>query len=80
MELEQYLYTNRIKQSEAAKELGLLRGTFNNIVKKRYKCREDLALIISKWSGYAVPASSIMTPRKQAKKCSECGRLHYVKG
>lgn len=80
MELEQYLYINRIKQTDAAKELGLLRGTFNNIVKKRYKCREELALIISKWTGFEVPATSIMTPRKEVRKCSECGRLHYVKG
>jgi plasmid maintenance system antidote protein VapI len=62
VDLEEYLFRNRIKKSHFAKDLGIAPGHFYAILAKRRRPSVNLALKIAKMTGGKVSKEEILFP------------------
>jgi hypothetical protein len=78
MNLREYLYENRIRQVDAARELKMLPGTLNNVI-HGVKCGPGLAKKLSDWTKGVVSVEELLTRGTIRKRCRHCGSLVKVK-
>lgn len=79
MELREYLYNNRIRQIQCAKETGVSTAIISSICCGHKKYSLEVCRKISKWTKGEVKVEELRPPKPVYRLCPTCGKRGKVK-
>lgn len=79
MDLRQYLFKYKIKQYEAAKEIGVTQVVISNLCNGRRNYSNDLCDRISKWSDGKIKPETLYKDKAVYGFCPTCNRRMRTK-